>query len=169
MWTARLLSYVMLYLSGFSLRRAGKRLEKDKLCLNMWMDETKLKVKSQKSKVKNLFLAHEIVQIAPIVNKHKTYERFLWENKWVEEYWPNAVSIKYQVVSRKYKNIRSTKYLILNTLEKMAYWLQYLYMKPKITREVVTPKRALFHPFDWGSRVETELAKRGVYEKTKKI
>ena len=31
-------------------------------------------------------------------------------------------------------------------------------MKPKITREVVTPTRAIFHPNDWGKKVLTILS-----------
>ena len=45
-----------------------------------------------------------------------------------------------------------------NFLEKTAFKLQYLHMKNKITREVITPTRALFHPKDWGKIIMKKLA-----------
>ena len=48
--------------------------------------------------------------------------------------------------------------LLTSTVEKMAFRIQYTYMQKKITREVVTPTRALFHPQDWGKVVFGRLS-----------
>lgn len=146
LWTTRIIVALLLALAGFRLRRAGESQEKDRLCLNIWLDEKDLAWTK-----KNIFTAHEICQIVPLVNKDKTYERFLWENKWVLEYWPEAVKIK---------RIRTKEGgLNLNIFEPLAYFLQYLYMKPKMTRETVTRSRALFHPVDWSARLEKRLGR----------
>ena len=42
LWTTRLISYLLTWLFGFKTRRPKNRLEKDKLCLNMWLDESSL-------------------------------------------------------------------------------------------------------------------------------
>lgn len=143
LWTTRIISNVLLRACKLQTRKAGDKNEKDKLCLNIWMDEADLKI-TQKS----IYTAHEIAQIKPILNKERTYERLLWENKWILDYWPKAVLIK----NLKFK-IYNSRFRVLGLLEKFAFWLQYQFMKRKITREVVTPTRAFFHPFDWGELV----------------
>ena len=148
LWTTRIIASLLLTVSELRLRRAGDKDEKDKLCLNIWLDEGDLKWRK-----KNIFTAHEICQIVPLVNKNKIYEKFLWENNWVLDYWPKAVEIKR--LNIKNQNDKS-KFKII---EKLVFWIQYQYMKPKITRETVTPSRALFHPIDWSARLEKELGR----------
>ena len=143
LWTTRLIAYLLLSLSGFTLRRAGDKDEKDKLCLNMWLDENDILFKKR-----NLFNAHEIAQIVPLVNKEKTYQRFIWENRWITNYWPKAVLIQNTKQETKKSGL---------IFEPLAYWLQKTYMKKKITRETITPTRALFHPIDWSARLENRL------------
>jgi hypothetical protein len=124
----------------------------------MWLDESDT-VWSRKDR--NIYTAHEIAQIIPLVNKNKSYEKFLLTNKWVLKFWPNAVKLNTKIL--RYKDagektlISSIKYLMSSPLEKLVYQLQYLYMKPKITREVVTPTRGIFHPQDWGKIVLERL------------
>jgi hypothetical protein len=148
LWITRLMTYLLLKTARFSIRSSKSKDEKDKLCLNMWMDEEDLKIKQ-----KNIYTAHEIAQIIPLVNKSNTYERFVGANPWVFDYWPNAISVKHQTTSVK------RKARVLNTL---AYKIQYLHMKNRITREQISLTRAFFHPFDWGERVLEELEKRGL-------
>lgn len=74
LWTTRLLTYALLNIFSLPYRNAGDKEEEDKLCLNMWIDETDLIFKQR-----NLYTAHEIAQILPIANKDNTYERFIWQ------------------------------------------------------------------------------------------
>ncbi|EKE06383.1 MAG: hypothetical protein ACD_19C00015G0015 [uncultured bacterium] len=153
LWTTRLFVYLLICLFGIQTRKPRSNTEKDRLCLNMWMDENDL---IWDKKDRNLYTAHEIAQIMPLVNRNKTYERFLYLNKWILNFWPNAVRI-YDTGSRikeKNKNLTSyILYLISLPSEYLAFRLQYFYMKSKITREIVTPTRAIFHPNDWSKVV----------------
>jgi len=148
LWITRILSYSVLKVFGFDLRKAGGSNKKDNLCLNMWMDETDLIWKRQD---RNPYTAHEIAQILPLVNKNKTYEKFLYKNKWILKFWPNSVRIE----NCKLKIENSSPRITL--FEKIVYKLQCLYMKKKITREVITPTRAIFHPQDWGNYILSRL------------
>ena len=47
LWTTRIISFALLKFAGFKLRRAGDKNEKDKLCLNMWLDESDLVLKKR--------------------------------------------------------------------------------------------------------------------------
>lgn len=134
LWITRGITLILLKLFGFNLRKAGEEEEKDKLCLNLWLDEQDVKWKQR-----NEFTAHEIAQVIPLVNKNKTYEKFLFANKWIFDYWPKAVQIE------KIKNAQ-TKQNDAGFLEKLSFKLQYWYMQKKITNEVITPTRAQFHP-----------------------
>ena len=86
LWLTRLVAYAILGLAGFKIRRAGETNEKDKLCLNMWLDENNL-IWSVKDR--NMYSAHEFGQLVPLVNKNQTYEHLMHKNRWVKDYWPN--------------------------------------------------------------------------------
>ncbi len=155
LWLTRLICLICLI---GQIRRAGSKKEKDKLCLNMWLDESDLVWDKQD---RNIYTAHEIAQIVPLVNKEQTYEKFLWQNKWILNYWPNIVECKPLAISNKplEKQLIATGYsLITSSFEKLAFNLEKAYMSKKITREVITPTRALFHPNDWGKVVLKRLA-----------
>ena len=146
LWTTRLFTLLLLDILRIPKRKYGDRNQKDKLCLNIWLDENNLAWRKR-----NIFTAHEIAQIKPLVNKEETYEKFISKNKWIADYWPNAVKI--QSYSRQ-ANIRSSFFTFFEPLtRKFQLW----YMKDKITREVVTSTRALFHPVDWGDIVASKL------------
>lgn len=152
LWTTRLLSYFLLKTMNFALRKPNDKNQKDKLCLNMWLDESSLVWRDR-----NIYSAHEIAQIVPLVNKNKTYEKFLFKNKWILNYWPNSVRIKRKKELVMSPDSSLLSYFLILT-EWIAFRLQYQHMKSKITREVVTANRALFHPHDWGKVVLNRLS-----------
>jgi hypothetical protein len=155
LWTTRLLAYFLLFVFRFSLRRPNDNHQKDRLCLNMWLDENDL-VWSKKDR--NLYTSHEIAQIVPLINKSKIYEKFIFQNKWIISYWPSAVRI--QSIQWKTGFVSEVRRLgsLSTILEPVAFWLQYKHMKSRITREVVTNTRAIFHPQDWGKVVLSRLS-----------
>lgn len=139
LWTARILTYFLLKITGFLVRKPKSSEEKDKLCLNIWLDESTL---LWPKKQRNIYTAHEILQIIPILNKKKMFESFLSENKWAFKYWPNAQKIRMQ------NSYKYTKQRTFNIINYLAFWLQYSYLKPKMTREEVGISKAIFHPRD---------------------
>lgn len=156
LWLTRLITYLVLRVMNSAVRKPNDEEQKDKLCLNIWLDESAL---SWDKKDRNIYSAHEIAQVVPIVDKENIYQRFLHKNRWILDYWPNAARVQ----STKYKvrsgNLLSTKYCVLCTFfEMLAFKLQYLYMKPKITREVVTLHKAIFHPKNWGKEINELLS-----------
>lgn len=153
LWATRIVAYIVLKIKGFDLRRSGDSDEKDKLCLNIWLDEREL---AWDRKDRNAFTAHEIAQVVPLINKGSIYKRFINKNIWIRKFWPSAIGHV-----GKSKNTNSNANSVFSSLmrvfEPIARVAQYLYMKKKITREVVTPTRALFHPVEWSSVVEARM------------
>lgn len=164
LWTTRGLVWILLKLMRRPIRRPNKKEEKNKLCLNIWLDESDLKWRKRD---RNIYTAHEIAQIVPLVNKDNSYEKFISKNRWIKDFWPNAVEVtklsSYQVNRRKKDNFiyLVTQYLVnlvAKVIEKVAFRLQYAYMRKKITRETITPTRALFHPVDWSGLVLSRMS-----------
>jgi predicted nucleotidyltransferase len=161
LWITRLLAYFALIVMRYALRHPDSKDEKDRLCLNIWLDEEDLVWQKR-----NIFTAHELAQIIPLVNKDNTYERLLSKNKWILSYWPNSVKIrsinaetenKFEKLSSNNLNLNIISNFVLHVSNFIAFKAQYLYMKPKITREVITPTRALFHPNDWTEKLKKKL------------
>ncbi len=140
LWTTRILVNILLSLFGFSVRRVGVKEEKDKLCLNVWLDDSDMLWRK-----KNMFTAHEIVQVIPLINKNETWERFVWENRWVVDFWPRATEVK--------KVQKHFSFWNFGIVEELLFKIQYLYMKRKITNENVSANRALFHPVDLSQKI----------------
>ena len=163
LWTTRLITLLLLDLIRFPRRKFGDRNQKDKLCLNIWLDESDLK---WSKKDRNVYTSHEIAQVVPLADKEKTYERFIYLNKWIKDFWPNAIKtvaifskpITSHPARRSYASSVAGGQSPITILEPLARELQFIYMRKKITREVVTKTRALFHPHDWGKVVLSRLA-----------
>lgn len=155
LWLTRPIVYLTLTLNGFKIRSPKDPDEKDKLCLNLWMDESDLFIKNQ-----NLYTAHELAQLQPLVNKNKTFEYLLNKNKWIMDYWPNAVQgYRANDIGHKgSKMLQTMLYALCSLVNKPAYFLQRHYMKNKMTREQVSLTRAFFHPRDWGREVQKKLS-----------
>ena len=151
LWTTRALAYAVLALSGQKTRRPNDKIQKDKLCLNLWLDES-----ATIWKKRNLFTAHEIAQIKPLLNREKSYENFLQKNSWVRGYWPNALGAQVKSVGSNKTNAIFN--LACKVFEPFAFLLQYLYMKPKITKEQIHKNRAIFHPVDWSRFILRQLS-----------
>jgi predicted nucleotidyltransferase len=156
LWTSRLFAYFLLNISRILVRRVGEKRQKDRLCLNMWLDESSL---SWDKKDRNIYTAHEIGQIVPIVNKSRSYENLLFSNKWIKEYWPNLIN-KLQRENIKIRSdviIGSLNWFIKLFIETIAWRMQYFYMKSRITSEIVGRNKAIFHPLDFGETVLSRL------------
>ncbi|MBI4974024.1 hypothetical protein HZC27_05425 [Candidatus Roizmanbacteria bacterium] len=59
---------------------------KNSICLNLFFDENNLAIPLQKQ---TPYVAHEVLQMRPVVNKNNMYERFLEANTWVKQFYPN--------------------------------------------------------------------------------
>ena len=154
LWSTRAVVYALLKTLRMIIRKPGDKNQKDKLCLNIWMDEADLEWDKRS---RNIFTAHEIAQIEPLYYSGGIYETLMNSNRWVSKYWPNAVQKKY--FENKMNNNLYQRVLVipLRIFEPITKQVQMLYMKKKVTRETITPTKALFHPIDWSSIVIDRL------------
>jgi hypothetical protein len=144
-WTTRF--FVTLLLELLMVRRhPGERKVKNKICPNIFLSVDNLSVPDGQ---RNLYTAHEVVQLQPLADKNNIFQKFIKENKWVRKYLPNASkSIKYQVSGIRYENIIRILIILFQPLEIILMYIQLWYMKGRRTREVVEKEVIRFHPHD---------------------
>lgn len=138
LWITRML--VLLFLSFVGIKRdPNSTSTKNRICANMFIDTTKLKIPVLEQ---DIFSAHEVVQLIPLVSKNNSYEIFLKENSWVKNYLPNSIKT---TKTPKGKDIRIPG---ASLFEGIVYGLQTWYMKKKRTTENINKSYVRFHPND---------------------
>lgn len=151
LWLIRPL-VVLLVSIFFRLRRPcphKSSTHNNEICLNLWLDESALTIPPAQQ---DLYTAHELAQMKPLVNKVYTYERMMKENQWGKKYLANIWEefTGYQVKRLKVKGSANLQpvnlFSFFNLLNAVAYHLQRWYMRPKITTERVSLHAAFFHP-----------------------
>lgn len=141
LWLTRLL----VYLFFFPFIRQSDR-KKNRLCLNLWLDISELKVPQNQQ---SLFTAHEVCQIKPLLNRDNTYQKFLTVNLWVKFFLPNAVkgqSLTRDPTERRVETAKLEGLSLIDKINTLAFHLQHAYMRKKITNEKVAFHSAFFHP-----------------------
>lgn len=160
LWITRIFIAMLLQCMGV-LRHKNSLHVQDKVCLNMLIDESKLTIPK---KNRDLYTAHEIMQMLPLFSREHTYKKFLELNGWIRDFLPHA----YTATPKRYKkfkqNFVSTFFqkLIIRfpIFENIARLVQIRYMQQSITTETVTNTIAAFHPFNYRNSVLKEFKKR---------
>ena len=137
-WITRLFVYFYLIFSG---RKRKNKKNGNAICANMFLDIRAVTFSAQK---RNMYIAHEIMQLLPVVNKNNTYEMLLSKNRWLATYFPNFKLPKN-------KNAHISRVSALAPIELLLRALQQKYMQHKQTRETTTAALIAFHPIDYES------------------
>lgn len=120
----------------------------NKICLNMFMSRDCLGLPE---KEKDVYAAHELLQMQVLFDRGGVWRELLIENKWVKKIFPNKYIdrwIRADKASGKNINTDSWTNRIMNGGEEFFRWAQLLYMSKRRTNEVVTEKFVRFHPRD---------------------
>jgi len=147
LWTARIISLIVAQVSGLR-RKAGESEAKDKICLNLFFDESNLQIPKYKQ---TEYVAHEVLQMKPVTNKNFTYEKFLDKNKWVYTFFPNAKKPIVQKIANNNPNF------IGNVLEFILKKLQLTIIKLHQTSEIVTDTQLWFFPDDFERKIKSKM------------
>lgn len=148
LWTARMIALIAAQFFGIR-RKAGDRYAEDKVCLNLFFDRSDLKVPVHKQ---TEYVAHEVLQTKPLINKNNSYERFLSENDWVYQIFPNAGSKNKKLLP--YRHIDKLSLVPGNILEFFLKKLQLTMIKLHQTNEIVTHTQLWFFPEDFEKKIK---------------
>lgn len=127
-------------------RKFGDKNARDKVCLNLFFDLNDLVIIKEKQ---TEYVAHEVLQMKPLVNKNLTYERFLDANKWVFELFPNTrVSLK-----NKKEPQQSVFHKVSDIIELLLKSIQLLLINKHKTTEIITDSQLWFFPDDFEKKL----------------
>lgn len=92
LFTARLYALFSAWLFGVKRKRSVE-IAPDKACLNLFLDRRNLAMPQDKQ---TRYVAHEIIQLDPVINKKDSYQQLFAANPWVLKHYPNALdSMRY--------------------------------------------------------------------------
>lgn len=167
LWTGRILAVLVAELLGLR-RRRNEMNPGNKICLNLFFDARDLKIPQVKQ---TEYIAHEILQLKPMLNRDETYECFLTANQWVVSLFPNAEKRIYstsKTMARQQESIsittsdnnakgrsvhNKTMWPAISWFEELAKRLQLLSIKRNTTNERITPTQLWFFPRDYEDEI----------------
>jgi hypothetical protein len=148
LWTTRFVTLLLAQFMGVR-RKRGVMTAKDKICMNLFFEETDLRLPTMKH---TEYTAHEVLQMRPLINRGDTYVRFLDANKWVFDLFPNAARgrrIPYQL-SRGGIHIP----FLGDVLEYILRRFQLYVMKTHRKDERITKTQLWFFPDDFEKKIK---------------
>lgn len=159
-WISRLLLIIVTSLTGLRRKRHEKILSANgKICINLILEEGSLEQKK-----KNIYLAHEVLQMRLLWQKDQIYSDFLHANSWAFKHLPNWRS---SVVENQKLKTKSQKYKSqvqslgpIDWMEIFAKKLQLKIMGSPDKSERIENHALYFHPEDKGIKVLKEYKKR---------
>ena len=144
LWTGRLLALFLAQV--FRIRRkVGEKSVKDKVCLNLFFDEADMKIARRKQ---NIYVAHEVLQMKPLVDKDNVYQDFLKVNNWVYRIFPNYPQIEKVELKRK-----KGANFVGNLVESFCKIIQMLIINKHRTGEMITDSQLWFFPDDFEKKL----------------
>jgi len=158
LWISRLLATLLMEAAGIRRRPEDKEV-KDAICLNMLVSEDVFTVSKGE---RDMFTAHEVLQMQPLWERGNAYADFLKKNRWVSSVFPNKWKEVMRQLKRKKKMVpRYGQFQfvthLLRFLEKPSNTIQLWYMKKRRTSEVISDTVIRFHPHDARLRIQTLL------------
>lgn len=157
-WLSRLLLIFLTSLIGLRRRRHEKLLSANgKICINLILEEDNLEQKK-----KNIYLAHEVLQMKVLWQRGEIYSQFLHANNWSFKYLPNWKSsiLENQKLKNKNKKNENNNNSWVNVLEDLAKSVQLKIMGSPDKSERIENGALYFHPEDKGAKILKEYRKR---------
>lgn len=140
MWFSRITAILIAKMLRIHRSKASTNYQ-DQICLNLFFDVTHLSVPDEKQ---NTYVAHEVLQMAPLFMRAGVYERFLYDNRWIKAFLPNA---KLPSPDSKH-NAGGGIFILLFPLEYIAKIFQLIIMSP-VRGERITQGQLWFFPDDF--------------------
>jgi hypothetical protein len=133
LYTTRFFTFLILKIIN---KYAQGKEQKRKLCCNLFVDETNIKWGRNRQ---NIYIAHEVISIHPLITRDEMYFRFMKANSWALKYFKNF----HVELPGKFTKQESAQSKFLDLLEDILRNLQLKYMAKKKTTEVT--KKNLIH------------------------
>ena len=148
LWISRLLSLGLLSLTG-QRRKVGEKGRKiaGKLCINTLLEDMRLEQTN-----KDIFVAHEVLQMKVLWQRDGVYSKYLSDNDWAFKFLPNWTT---NVSSPRRRGSNKQREMVNwipafagMTMERIAKWFQLKIMQKPTGMERIEDGALYFHPND---------------------
>lgn len=147
MWTGRFVAVACAFVLG-KKRSYKEKNPVDKICLNLFFDYANLAIPQLK---RNEYVAHELLQLKPVINRGYTYESFIYANKWIRQFFPNIGIKKLKVVPP----IKVTPFDDL--VDSILKLLQLRSITKRQTSELISDTQLWFYPQDFEKKLKKKF------------
>jgi hypothetical protein len=159
-WISRLMIILLTSLTGLRRKRREKILQANgKICINLILEEDSLEQKKR-----NIYVAHEVLQMRLVWQRHQIYSKFLHANDWVFKFLPNWKSSILEIQTSKVRSQKNNSKVksnwLVNNLEDLAKSLQLRVMGKPDKSERVETGALYFHPEDKGVEILKQYKNR---------
>lgn len=163
LWISRIIMLGLLEIVGKRRKRgdSGKKAS-GKICINLLLEENQLAQRN-----KDIYVAHEVLQMRVLWQKDGIYQKYLEDNQWAFQYLPNWItSQKFEVRSSESRfTKKKTSSLVIHhsvhdVLESIAKWVQLKYMSKPKGAERISDSALYFHPRDYRPEILSNFQKR---------
>lgn len=156
-WVSRLMLILLTSLTGLRRSRHENLLSAHgKICINLILD-----INSLEQSKRNIYLAHEVLQMRLLWQKDQVYSNFLHANSWAFKFLPNWKStVLEEKIPTKKNKLGQNQNGLINILEKLSQKLQLKIMGTPDNSERIEPHGLYFHPEDKGLKILEEYKKR---------
>lgn len=156
LWKTRFFMILILKALGAHRGKNSKKIT-NKICLNLIISEDAISFPKER---RDLYTAHEIVQIMPILNRDQTFEKFLKANDWVKKYMPNCLEDFKKNPRLNSNNKKSKKKQTFKFFDSFFKKIQMISIKRSLSTETITDNFLAFHPFDYRNKILAEYYKK---------
>jgi len=144
LWTTRFVSIILAKILGIHTKNG--------VCLNLFFDESDITITQNK---RNSYIAHEILQMKPMIDKANTYRKFLGNNQWIYRYFPNAKSRNIKRVTQNVKiNKNDTRYASNKCIERLLKSIQLPIILRNKTALFITKKQLWLFKNDFEKKLK---------------
>ena len=154
LWITRFFTVILLKIAG---KYRTDKFPWGKICPNIFVDETKMGWDKEKQ---NIYVAHEILMMHPVISREDAYFKFLNSNVWIYKYFANQAPEKEKYTVKESKTKHSK---LIDFIENSLYILQYLYMRKKKTNEIIKRNFVHFNKTDSTKDILTQYESNRLY------
>ncbi len=155
LWFGRFIATILAITIGLK-RERGLQKAPDKLCLNLFFDSKDLTIPESK---RNIYIAHELLQLKPIITKSNAYSQLLEANAWVSKLLPNTKGIFQKNLINTNIDITTHTNFIGDIIEKILKKIQLFIINRHKTTELITNTQLWFFPQDFEKIIMKKLKK----------
>jgi hypothetical protein len=145
LWTTRFVVILLAKMLGIHGRRGA--------CLNLFFDESDLAIPKKKQ---NSYIAHEILQMKPVIDIGEIHRSLISQNAWIASYYPNSRRKNLE------ERIKTDSFCLLSSffclLEPLARLIQLPIILRNKTSLLITPTQLWLFKKDF----EKKLKRKGL-------